>query len=63
MNYKKNKLYIENLSVQKIAKKFGTPAYCYSLTKLKNKAAKRTIIYKDANFYIKLCGNKCGLFT
>jgi len=36
MNYKKNKLYIENLSVQKIAKKFGTPAYCYSLTKLKN---------------------------
>ncbi len=36
MNYKKNKLYIENLSIQKIAKKFGTPTYCYSLTKLKN---------------------------
>ena len=36
MNYKKNNLYIENVSAQKIAKKFGTPSYCYSLSKLKN---------------------------
>ena len=35
MNYKKNNLYIENISAQKIAKKFGTPSYCYSLNKLK----------------------------
>ena len=35
MNYKKNNLYIENISTQKIAKKFGTPSYCYSLNKLK----------------------------
>ena len=35
MNYKKNSLYIENISIQRIAKKFGTPAYCYSLNKLK----------------------------
>ena len=35
MNYKKNRLYIENISIQKAAKKFGTPSYCYSLNKLK----------------------------
>ena len=35
MNYKKNGLYIENISIQRIAKKFGTPSYCYSLNKLK----------------------------
>ena len=35
MNYKKNSLYIENISIQRIAKKFGTPTYCYSLNKLK----------------------------
>ena len=35
MNYKKNNLYIENIPAQKIAKKFGTPSYCYSLNKLK----------------------------
>ena len=35
MNYKKNKLFIENIPVQKIVNKFGTPSYCYSLNKLK----------------------------
>ena len=35
MNYKKNSLFIENISIQRIAKKFGTPSYCYSLNKLK----------------------------
>ena len=35
MHYKKNSLYIENISIQRIAKKFGTPSYCYSLNKLK----------------------------
>ena len=36
MNYKSNNLYIENVKVQKIVKKFGTPAYCYSLKKIKS---------------------------
>ena len=36
MNYKKSNLYIENIPVQKIARKFGTPSYCYSLNKLKS---------------------------
>ena len=36
MNYKKSNLYIENIPVKKIAIKFGTPSYCYSLNKLKS---------------------------
>ena len=36
MNFKKNKLYIENIEAIKIVKNFGTPSYCYSLNRLKN---------------------------
>ena len=36
MNFKKNKLYIENIEAKNIARKFGTPSYCYSLNILKN---------------------------
>ena len=38
MNYirlRKNNLYVENLSAQKLAKKYKTPFYCYSLSQLK----------------------------
>ena len=35
MKYINNKLKIEKISVQNIAKKYGTPAYCYSYDKLK----------------------------
>ena len=35
MEYKNKKLVIESVSVQKIAQKFSTPAYCYSYKKLK----------------------------
>ena len=36
MNYKNNRFYIENVSTEKIAKKYGTPIYSYSFKKLKN---------------------------
>ncbi len=36
MKYIKKKLTIENVSVQKISKKYGTPAYCYSYNKLRD---------------------------
>ena len=36
MYFKKNKLFIEKVSGLKIARKFGTPSYCYSLSMLKN---------------------------
>ena len=35
MYFKKNKLFIEKVDGLKIAQKFGTPTYCYSLGKLK----------------------------
>ena len=36
MKYKKRHFYIENVSAEKIAKKFGTPSYVYSYDKIKN---------------------------
>ncbi len=36
MNYKKKKFYVENISTEKLSKKFDTPLYCYSYLKLKN---------------------------
>ena len=35
MKYINKKLKIEKLSVENIAKKYGTPTYCYSYKKLK----------------------------
>ena len=35
MNYINNKLLIENKSIESIAKKYGTPLYCYSFEKIK----------------------------
>ena len=35
MKYIKNNLFIENVKVQDIQKKFGSPTYCYSYKKLK----------------------------
>lgn len=35
MNYRNSQLFIENVSTNKIIKKFGTPAYCYSFSQLK----------------------------
>ena len=36
MRYKKSQFYIENVSTERIAKKFGTPSYVYSYDKIKN---------------------------
>jgi len=36
MNYKKNLFHVENISTEKLSKKFKTPLYCYSYLKLKN---------------------------
>tara|TARA_Y100000591_G_scaffold317483_1_gene327242 strand:- start:349 stop:1563 length:1215 start_codon:yes stop_codon:yes gene_type:complete len=35
MNYKNNKLFIDNIQVDQIIKKINTPAYCYSFNKLR----------------------------
>ena len=36
MNYKKNLFHVENISTEKLSKKFKTPLYCYSYLRLKN---------------------------
>jgi diaminopimelate decarboxylase len=36
MKYKKRHFYIENVSAERIAKRFGTPTYVYSYDKIKN---------------------------
>ena len=36
MTYKNNHFYIENISVEKLSKRFGTPSYIYSYSNLKN---------------------------
>ena len=36
MQYKEKNFHVENISTEKLAKKFNTPLYCYSYLKLKN---------------------------
>ncbi len=36
MRYKNNNYFIENISIDKLAKKYSTPLYCYSYNKLKS---------------------------
>ena len=40
MKYKKNKLYIDNVQVDKIVNNFGSPTYCYSYNQLKENILK-----------------------
>ena len=49
MNYKNNHFYIENVSTEKIAKKYGTPVYSYSLKKLKNNIQNFKNYFKSFN--------------
>ena len=43
MKYINKKLTIEKMSVQNIANKYGTPAYCYSYNQLKENIDSATI--------------------
>ena len=49
MNYKNNRFYIENVSTEKIAKKYGTPIYSYSFKKLKNNIQNFKNYFKSFN--------------
>ena len=49
MNYKNNHFYIENVSTEKIAKKYGTPVYSYSLKKIKNNIQNFKNYFKSFN--------------
>ena len=49
MKYKKRHFYIENVSAERIAKKFGTPSYVYSYDKIKNNINNFKKNFKDLN--------------
>ncbi len=49
MYYKNKKFYIEGISAEKIAYNFGTPTYCYSLSKIKDNIAKFKNFFKSIN--------------
>ena len=49
MKYKKKNFYIENISAERIAKKFGTPSYVYSFEKLKNNISTFKKSFKSVN--------------
>ncbi len=49
MRYKKGQFYIENVSAEKIAKKFGTPTYVYSHNKIENNINNFKKIFKTIN--------------
>tara|TARA_Y100000590_G_scaffold341132_1_gene389163 strand:+ start:998 stop:1726 length:729 start_codon:yes stop_codon:yes gene_type:complete len=49
MIYKKKFFYVENVSAEKISKKFKTPLYCYSYSKLKNNILNFKNYFKKIN--------------
>ncbi len=49
MFYKNEKLFIDNILVDKIVKKYGTPTYCYSYNKLKENVLKFKKNFKKIN--------------
>ena len=49
MIYRKNKLTIDHLDISKIAKKYKTPVYCYSLRKIKENIQNIKTHFKNIN--------------
>jgi len=51
---RKNSLCVENLSAQKIAKRYETPFYCYSLSQIKSNFFnfKNAFKTKEITFYL-----------
>ena len=50
MNYirlRKNNLCVENISAQKLIKKYRTPFYCYSLSQLKSNFSNFSSVFKN----------------
>jgi len=49
MQYKKNKFHVENISTEKLLKKFSTPLYCYSYLKIKNNISSFKSYFRKIN--------------
>ena len=52
---RKNNLCVENITALKLAKKYKTPFYCYSLSQLKNNYQLFSKAFKDINPIIRTC--------
>ena len=49
MQYKNKIFHVENISTEKLVKKFNTPLYCYSYLKLKNNIINFKNYFKKIN--------------
>ncbi len=49
MKYIKNNFFVENVNLQKLAKKFDTPLYCYSYKKLKENIINFKVHFEKLN--------------
>ena len=52
LKFKKNDLFIENISIKKLAKKFATPFYCYSSNTIIQKYKKFELPFKNSDTII-----------
>ena len=52
MNYKNKIFHVENISTEKLSKKFKTPLYCYSYLRLKNNVTNFKNHFKKINHLI-----------
>ena len=52
MNYKKNLFHVENVSTEKLAKKFDTPFYCYSANTIIGKINEFKKYFDNSNIII-----------
>jgi diaminopimelate decarboxylase len=54
IKYKNNQLYIDEIKVEDLAKKFGTPLYIYSKNHFNNKYKEFENAFKDINHSMQL---------
>ncbi len=52
LKFKKNNLFIENISIKKLVKKFSTPFYCYSSNAIIQRFKKFELPFKNSNTII-----------
>ena len=50
MQYKNNFFHVENISTEKLSKKFKTPLYCYSYSRIKNNIRFKPLEYLCEDF-------------
>jgi diaminopimelate decarboxylase len=57
LDYKEDKLFLENVDLEELAKEFGTPLYVYSASYIKDKAKAYKEAFEDTDFHYALKAN------